>query len=213
MFDAGCTAVDYAFLRRMTMSARIPNSFELIVRSFLQNAIFAGPFEAKLSRCALCWPVLGPVCIAVACSTMFSINAVVQCLTSLNVQACFPSVGIYNESTLFVLPSSWHMRCSGSASAMPLLKTWHVDIVALVSVQSATHGQPSFDNVCLHRLLLCPAAHWVGMTDVMLAYPAKFRIAANVSAKQRVTPDLILPFCHYYNCFYQCPHHYLVIAW
>ena len=83
MLDAGCTAVDYAFLRRMTMSARIPNSFELIVRSFLQNAVFAGPFEAKLSRCALCWPVLDPVCIADACSTMFSINAVVQCLTSL----------------------------------------------------------------------------------------------------------------------------------
>lgn len=130
MFDAGCTAVDYAFLRRMTMSARIPNSFELIVRSFLQNAIFAGPFEAKLSRCALCWPVLGPVCIAIACSTMFSINAVVQCLTSLKCStARFLSVGICNEITLFVLPSSWHMRCSGSASAMPLLKTWHVEIL------------------------------------------------------------------------------------
>lgn len=46
----GCTAVDYAFLRRMSMSARVPNSFELIVRGFLQNAVFAGPFEVKLSR-------------------------------------------------------------------------------------------------------------------------------------------------------------------
>ena len=35
------------------MSARVPNSFELIVRGFLQNAVFAGPFEVKLSRCAL----------------------------------------------------------------------------------------------------------------------------------------------------------------
>jgi len=50
---AGCTAIDYAFLRRMSMSARVPNSFELIVRGFLQNAVFAGPFEVKLSRCAL----------------------------------------------------------------------------------------------------------------------------------------------------------------
>ena len=37
----------------MSMSARVPNSFELIVRGFLQNAVFAGPFEVKLSRCAL----------------------------------------------------------------------------------------------------------------------------------------------------------------
>ena len=35
------------------MSARVPNSFELIVRGFLQNAVFAGPFEVKLSRYAL----------------------------------------------------------------------------------------------------------------------------------------------------------------
>ena len=48
--NAGCTAVDYAFLRRMSMSARIPNSFELIVRSILHIAIFAGPFEVKLNR-------------------------------------------------------------------------------------------------------------------------------------------------------------------
>ena len=47
---AGYTAIDYAFLRRMSMSARVPNSFELIVRGFLQNAVFAGPFEVKLSR-------------------------------------------------------------------------------------------------------------------------------------------------------------------
>jgi hypothetical protein len=35
------------------MSARVPNSLELIVRGFLQNAVFAGPFEVKLSRSAL----------------------------------------------------------------------------------------------------------------------------------------------------------------
>ncbi len=52
------------------MSARVPNSFELIVRGFLQNAVFAGPFEVKLSRYALlcfmsmlpgpCWDPWGP---------------------------------------------------------------------------------------------------------------------------------------------------------
>ena len=46
----GFTAVDYTFQRRMTMSHRIPNSFELIMRSIIHVAIFAGPFEVKLNR-------------------------------------------------------------------------------------------------------------------------------------------------------------------
>ena len=50
----GCTAVDYAFIRRMSMSVRVPNTFELIVRSILHIAIFAGPFEVKLNRYS--WP-------------------------------------------------------------------------------------------------------------------------------------------------------------
>lgn len=48
---AGFTAVDYAFQRRMTMSHRVPNSFELIMRAIIHVAVFAGPFEVKLNRC------------------------------------------------------------------------------------------------------------------------------------------------------------------
>ncbi|KAL3131798.1 hypothetical protein ABBQ38_007514 [Trebouxia sp. C0009 RCD-2024] len=48
--NKGFTAVDYAFQRRMTMSHRIPNSFELIMRSFIHLSIFAGPVEVKLNR-------------------------------------------------------------------------------------------------------------------------------------------------------------------
>lgn len=46
----GFTAVDYLFIRRMSMSTHVPNSFELIVRSFLQGAVHAGAFDVKLSR-------------------------------------------------------------------------------------------------------------------------------------------------------------------
>ena len=50
IWPAGFTAVDYLFIRRMSMSTHVPNSFELIVRSFLQGAVHAGAFDVKLSR-------------------------------------------------------------------------------------------------------------------------------------------------------------------
>ena len=42
------------------MSVRVPNSFELIVRSILHIAIFAGPFEVKLNRYSWMQPVSKP---------------------------------------------------------------------------------------------------------------------------------------------------------
>lgn len=83
------------------MSARVPNSFELIVRAFLQNAVYAGPFEVKLSRCALlcfmapaatlcaCWAVTHHMWAGLFHTltpyTLFTAHAIMSCCTA----ACY----------------------------------------------------------------------------------------------------------------------------